>query len=113
MERRGMRVCGVDMSDDLIGQQSGGSCIAAPDRTEELIAEADIALITGMAIVNDTMETLLMSCKKAGAVAIVYGQTGSNFAPFYLENGVDCVISEPFPLYTIPGRSEIRIFASS
>lgn len=111
MHHRGMRVQAVDLSSDIIGQEVlEGVRVLGPKHTDALLAESDIALITGMAIVNNTLESLVKTCERAKTIAIVYGQTGSNFAPFYLENGVSCVISESFPLYTIPGCSDIRVF---
>ncbi len=111
MHNRGMHVQGVDMNPEIIGQEIGGGVrVFGPEETASLIAESDIALITGMAVVNDTLGPLVRDCERAGSMVVVYGQTGANFAPFYLENGISCVVSESFPLYTIPGCSEIRVF---
>jgi hypothetical protein len=40
----------------------------------------------------------------------MFAETGSNLGDFYVKNGVDCVIGEPFPFYIFQGKNTLNIF---
>lgn len=81
------------------------------DRTLELLVDADIALVTGMTLANNTLEEILSVAKKNNTAVVVFAETGANFAEEYCKMGVDSVISEPHPFYLVcAGSTEIKIY---
>lgn len=49
----------VDLDNDNIGKHVFGATICGPEMTEELIANADVLLVTGTTLVNDTIAQFL------------------------------------------------------
>jgi hypothetical protein len=78
--------------------------------TLNLVANSDIAIVTGMAISTDTLSNIVTVAKQNKTKVILFAETGSGFAPFYINNGIDCVVSEPFPFYTFDGETQIKIY---
>ncbi|RJP22136.1 MAG: hypothetical protein C4520_08760 [Candidatus Abyssobacteria bacterium SURF_5] len=52
-------VAAVDMDEDNIGKTFSGVSIDGPEETERLAARSDLLLVTGTALVNDTIQTFL------------------------------------------------------
>ena len=61
----------VDMDQDNIGRRVSGTTIYGPERTKQLIDDADIVLVTGTTLVNGTIEEFLGKKKNT----IFYGIT--------------------------------------
>jgi hypothetical protein len=41
---------------------------------------------------------------------LIWAITGKNFGPYYVEHGVDCVISDPSPFLMLPGPAKLAIW---
>lgn len=99
-----------DLHPALVGQTVGGISVRHLAEIEAEIAPESIILLTGMAIANNTLDRLLQLRRTLGAFLILYGQSGMSFASDYIIGGVDCVIDEKFPFYTMDGISRIEIY---
>jgi hypothetical protein len=81
------------------------------DRTLELIANADVALVTGMTLANDTLGEIITVSQKHRTALVLFAETGANFASEYSELGINTVVSEPFPFYLSGyGSTQINVF---
>ena len=107
---QGMTVHAVDLDTYLIGKNLGGIKIMPESFTPDLLLESDIVLATGMTLSNGTLNQILDLCSIHCKSLVIFAETGANFGSVYCKLGVDTVISETFPFYTVPGRSRIRIF---
>ncbi|RLF06409.1 MAG: hypothetical protein DRJ60_04405 [Thermoprotei archaeon] len=65
----------TDLNPDNIGKVKYGVEILSGDENPRVIEWADVACITGSAIVNGTLFDLLKLCKEKGVHTIVYGVT--------------------------------------
>lgn len=61
-----------------------------PERTAEKVPQADLLIITGTTLINDTLEGLL-KIRKPGAHVIVVGPTASMLPGAFFRRGVDVV----------------------
>jgi uncharacterized UPF0146 family protein len=110
LSERGMRVQGIDLNPAIVGKDSGGAEVLDTSQTPKAIASSDIALVTGMTLANSTLDRIVDLCGASGVPVVMYAQTGSYFGPFYTDLGIRAVISESFPIYTLPGPSEVRVY---
>lgn len=110
MCKRGMRVQGVDLNPTIVGNVSGGAQVLDASHTAMASASSDIALVTGMTLPNSTLDRIVELCGASRVALVMYAQTGSYFGPFYRDWGMRAVISETFPIYTLPGLSEVRLY---
>jgi uncharacterized protein (DUF4213/DUF364 family) len=76
----------------------------------ELIKEADLAIITGMTLPNRTLPGIMEMAREHKTSTMIWAITGRNFGHYYLEQGVDCVISDPSPFLLLPGPARISIW---
>jgi hypothetical protein len=80
-------------------------------KTLDLVAGADLAIVTGMTLANNTLDAILNTALKSKTALVIFAETGANFASEYCKMGADIVISEPFPTYlTCAGRTEIGVY---
>jgi len=106
----GFSVVGTDFDEEIVGRSAyGGVEIADGARTLDVLAKADLAVITGMAITTETIDGILACCGNNGVKSIVFAETGPNLAGYYVENGVDVYLSEYFPFYIFDGLSEVDV----
>jgi hypothetical protein len=110
MRDLGLRVQGIDLNTAVIGQDSGGVTILDRSHTSALLAKADIALVSGMALLDASLDMITATCDLLQVPIVMYAQTGSNCGPFYVDWGIARVISESFPIYTLQGQSQIQIY---
>lgn len=91
-------------------QQQGGICLPCDFNMKwtadgltvtadmaPILEEADLIIATGMTLSNGSFDHILSAVRRRGIPFIVYAQTGSAIAPFFLGNGVSAVSAEPFP----------------
>lgn len=91
------------------GTRQGSSHVG--DRTLELVAEADLALVTGMTLANNSLSEILDIASRNKTAVVIFAETGAHFASEYCKMGVDAVVSEPFPFYlSCDGPTGINIF---
>ena len=101
---------GTDFDPALVGKTLGGIPIYSGQRTEELVASSDLAIVTGMTLATDTFDGILAAAKAAGTRLLVFAETGANLGPALCQLGVDTVVGEPFPFYIFHGTSQINVF---
>lgn len=109
--QEGYTVLGTDFDKNIVGSTLFGRAnIYDGTETNKLISEADLAIVTGMTISTQTLDGIIETAKTHNTKLIIYAETGANLAPYYLEEGVDCYISEEFPFYIFNGNSKIKIY---
>jgi hypothetical protein len=109
--RRGFTVSATDMASDVVGRELGGVTVQdARHANATLMEDADLAIITGMALTNGTLEGLMSLARTRDTSTMIWAITGRNFGHYYTEHGVDSAISDPSPFLQLPGPSVIEIW---
>lgn len=103
-------VYATDLDDNLVGRILYGVKVQDESMNKELMEQCDIALVTGMSLSTKTIDMILEAGKENQTKIILFAETGFNFAEEYCKNGIDVVISEPFPFYIFQGMTEINIY---
>jgi hypothetical protein len=104
-------VIGTDFDPEVVGKKLFGKAeIIHGSKTPEIIAKSDVAIITGMTLATDTLDEIIDVARKNNTKLLMFAETGSNLGDFYVENGVDTVVGEPFPFYIFQGKSTINVF---
>ncbi|MER7621162.1 DUF364 domain-containing protein [Streptomyces sp. NPDC126503] len=67
------------------------------DDMDQVLAEADAVVATGMTLVNGSFDRIVEHCRKQDLPLVVYAQTGSAVARAFLGAGVTALSAEPFP----------------
>ena len=108
---KGYSVVATDLEDGIIGTSVHGTRIDHGSRTYHHIADADVAVITGMTLTTDAMGDIIETCKTQGTKIVIFAETGANFGEEYCATlGVDSVVSELFPFYIFQGVSTIEVY---
>lgn len=108
--KSGCKVIGSDFDSTIIGKTYFDKApIISGNQTLDALKEVDVAVVTGMTIETKTIDTIIKTCKEYNTRLIVFAQTGSNMAQFYIDQGVDCYLSEVYPFYIFNGDSTIKI----
>ena len=115
LSNKGMDVTATDLDKDIIGKELAGVRIAdGALHTERLVAESDIALITGMTISNGSLPELIKIAKENNTKIMMVSETGAGFGRAYCDLfDIDVVVSEPYPFYVFRCYSEIKIYRRS
>lgn len=109
--QHGINVKATDLEATLIGTAINGVKVEGGEHTLPLIAESDVALITGMTLATSALEDIIDTAKRSGTKLVMFAETGANFAEVYCNTlGIDVVVSEPFPFYIFQGRSIIKVY---
>jgi hypothetical protein len=107
----GVVVKATDLDMQLIGSSIHGVEVESGDRTLPLVAESDVALITGMTLATNTLGNIIETARQSGTRLVMFAETGAHFAEVYCQRfGVDVVVSEPFPFYIFQGRSVVNVY---
>lgn len=101
---------GTDFDPALVDKSLGGIPIYSGERTEELVENSDLAIVTGMTLATDTFDGILAAAKRGGTKLLIFAETGANLGPALCQLGVDTVVGEPFPFYIFHGTSKINVF---
>ncbi|MDD5729358.1 MAG: DUF364 domain-containing protein, partial [Victivallales bacterium] len=112
LEQRQMQVTASDLDKDLIGSELAGVKIAdGALHTEKMVAEADLALVTGMTACNGSLPGILATAKANATRVMMIAETGAGFGRAYCDLlDVDVVVSEPYPFYIFNCYSQILIY---
>ena len=111
LARRRFNVSATDLSPEIVGKEFGGVKVSnGKDSNARLMEESDLAIVTGMTLMNRTLPRLMKLAKKYNTSTIIWAITGRNFGHYYTENGVDSVISDPSPFLLLPGPAVIAIW---
>jgi hypothetical protein len=106
---RGFEVTATDMDPAVLGRNLGGVSVCAATENDRLIKKADLTIITGMAFSNRTLPVLMEAARVNNTSTMMWAITGKNLGHYYVEQGVDCVISDPSPFLYLPGPATIGI----
>jgi hypothetical protein len=107
---RGFEVTATDMGQDVVGEKLGGVTVCDETENSRLIKAADLVIITGMTLPNQTLPILIEAAKTHNTSTVIWAITGRNFGHYFTERGVDCVISDPSPFLMLPGPATIGIW---
>jgi uncharacterized UPF0146 family protein len=111
LSERGCEVQATDLEPEMIGREVHGVRVEDGYRTHQLVAQADLAIVTGMTIATDSLGLILEAARASGTKLLIFAETGANFGQEYCRTlGVDTVVSEPFPFYIFQGTSTIEVF---
>ena len=114
LAKRGLDVCATDLSEEVVGRRLGGvTVLDGATANAELVRQADLAIITGLALVNGTLPGLMRLAREHDTSTAIWAVTARNFGHYYTEHGVDSVISDPAPFLLLPGPAEMRIWRRS
>jgi Putative heavy-metal chelation len=108
--RRGFEVSATDMDPGVVDHNLGGVKVVKATENDRLIREADLLIVTGMTLVNRTLPSVMEAAKINNTSTMIWAVTGKNLGPYYVEHGVDCVISDPSPFFYLPGPSSMQIW---
>jgi hypothetical protein len=107
---RGFEVTATDMSPDVVGQNLGGVTVRDGVENRGLLEAADLVIITGMTLPNRTLPDLIEVAKIKNTSTMIWAVTGRNCGHYYIERGIDSVISDPLPFLMLPGPATIGIW---
>jgi hypothetical protein len=107
---RGFEVTATDMSPDVVGQNLGGVTVCEGTENRRLLEAADLAIITGMTLPNRTLPSIIETAKSSNTSTMMWAVTGRNFGHYYIQQGIDCVISDPLPFLMLPGPASTWIW---
>ncbi len=112
LKKQNMIVTATDLDENIIDKELCGIKIAdGALHTEELVAEADLAVITGMTISNGSLPAIIDIAKKNNTKIMMVSETGAGFGRAYCDLfDIDVVVSEPYPFYIFNCYSEIKIY---
>lgn len=111
---RGWRLSASDADPAIVGGTVHGVVVAPPSATIELVARADLAIVTGMTLATGALDDILATALARDTALVIFAETGANFAAEYCSYGADVVVSEPLPFYlTGAGPSQIGVYRSA
>lgn len=119
-KQKKLNVIACDLYEGIVGKKIHGvmvnngtkkGSLIKGDRTLELISIADLAIVTGFTLANNTLGGILSTALESKTSLVIFAETGSNFAREYCKMGIDVVVSEPFPFYLSGlGPTEINVY---
>jgi hypothetical protein len=107
---KGFKVTATDLSSDVVGQNLAGVTVCDGIANCNFIKAADLVILTGMTLANRTLPTLIESARTFNTSTMVWAITARNLGQYYIQHGVDCVISDPSPFLFLPGRARVGIW---
>lgn len=114
LSRISTRIYATDLDPTLINTKMSGITIEDGTRmTLKRVSESNIALVTAMTLVTDTLSDILNTANATGTKIVIFAETGSNFAGEFLKLGVESVVSEEYPFYMFPGRTILKVYRST
>ncbi len=108
----GVEVVATDLDDSLLGHSLGGVSVEGAARNRTYLTSCDLVLVTGMAVANGTLPSILRLAHRQNTKVVIFAETGASLGGLYCRQGADVVIGEPFPFYIFPGSSTINIWRS-
>ena len=110
LKQQQMDVTASDLDPGLIGHELSGVKIVDGVHTEEMVAESDLAVVTGMTISNGSLPNILDIAKANDTKLMIVAETGAGLGRAYCDLfDIDVVISEPYPFYIFKCHSQISI----
>jgi len=113
LSRKGWEVYTTDFDPLLVGKPIVDNVQVIHGRhTLELVADCDVAVITGMTLATETLDDIIKVAQDSNTRLVMFAETGANFGEEYCKLGVHSVVSELFPFYIWQGPSRIQVFRS-
>ena len=110
LKQQQMDVTASDLDPGLIGHELSGVKIVDGVHTDEMVAEADLAVVTGMTISNGSLPKILDIAKANDTKLMIIAETGAGLGRAYCDLfDIDVVISEPYPFYIFKCHSQMSI----
>lgn len=105
----------TDLDPLIVGTVLAGTTILNGRRkTEDLVADSDVAIVTGMTLATGTLETILESAASSNTRIVMVAESASWLGRFYCDHlGVGAVVSEPYPFYIYTGHTRFLIYRST
>lgn len=111
LRHKGLVLKASDFEKRIVHHQVHGIDVEHGSGSTELVAEADVAIVTGMTLATNTLDAILRAALENRTRLVMFAETGANFGSEYSRMGVDTVVSEPFPFYlTCSGATRIDIY---
>ena len=111
LNSRGFDIVAWDRDPDYVGQSLlPGVVVRHSDTIEEQLRDADILLISGMTIGNNTLPKILRMASERGIPSACWAVTASSIAPLFRNIGLTSAICEGFPPYFLPGETQLKLF---
>jgi hypothetical protein len=110
LQARGCDVSVTDLDPALVGSQLCGIEVQNASLNSTLVAESDGAVITAMTLFTHTMDDILIAAHTKRIPVVVFAQSGSSFARFFIERGAQSVVAELFPFYIFQGASTLLVY---
>jgi len=110
--RAGQKVALIGVVNPLVAaiETRGGRCLPCDlnlrvtqwnqpvaSSTDDVLAEAEAVVATGMTLANGTFDRILSHCRDAEIPLVIYAQTGAAVARAFVGGGVTALCAEPFP----------------
>jgi len=106
----GCHVMGTDFDNSIVGKKLFDMVpIYNGTETLSLLEDMDLAVITGMTITTNTIDDIIRICNNNGCKTIVFAETGANMGQYYVEQGIDVFLGEPYPFYIFNGKTFLQI----
>jgi hypothetical protein len=113
-QKHSIELTASDYYQHIVGTEVSGVMVQHGSSTLRLVAEADVALVTGMTLANGTLDEILAIARANDTAVVIFAQTGAHFAETYLDYGATTVVAEPLPFYLSgDGPSTINLFRGS
>jgi hypothetical protein len=111
LKNRGFDIVAWDRDPEYVGEElHPGVIVGFADPVEEQLRGADVLLISGMTIGNNTLPELLLAASKRGIPSACWAVTASSIAPLFRGIGLTSAICEGFPPYFLPGETHLKLF---
>lgn len=111
LQQEDVTLAASDFDPELIEHGILGLPVQHGDRSAELVADADVALVCGETLASDTLDELVAAAREHGTRMVVFAVSGCHFAEEYVRTfGIDAVVSEPQPQYLFQGSSVLEVF---
>jgi hypothetical protein len=111
LKKRGFDIVAWDRDPDYVGEALFPDVIVGyADTIEEQLRGADVLLISGMTIGNNTLPDILRAASQRGIPSACWAVTASSIAPLFRTIGLTSAICEGFPPYFFPGETNLKLF---
>jgi len=111
LRKRGFDIVAWDRDLGYVGEALLPDVIVGyADTIEQQLRGADLLLISGMTIGNNTLPEILHGASQRGIPSACWAVTASSIAPLFRTIGLTSAICEGFPPYFFPGETNLKLF---
>jgi putative heavy-metal chelation protein len=114
LKKRGFDIIAWDRDPEYVGEALCPDVIVGyADTVEEQLRGADVLLISGMTIGNNTLPEIVRAASERGIPSVCWAVTASSIAPLFRTIGLTSAICEGFPPYFLPGETHLKLFRNA